>query len=389
MLDENGLAPIHGAKVAVAGAHDHILSVFSVNDASGKLQIAGEGFTDMGTPFGTVTEMSHPKLNAYSAGDHEKSSPSAAWDIDGSPDFLVVWQDKFSSTDNDIWGAFVSDDGRPLGPQFIINFDGDDERSPSVIKVRENQSKWLVVYTRKHGTTTALSGNWVRRDGTVEPLVDIVPSGVDAGATPPSASYIPQVGNILFTWNNNTLAFGDYINLGIGTALQVSNATGITSASNTNNGLAAITWRDGNSIKAQTFPGGCALLICATPTRTMLTSAGGIQNPVIAANGFGFGVFAGTLPASNKTIAMRMMLSDGTLGASSPAINPICSGPVPAGGALGAPGTVAAATWPDTPSAREYLIYAGFCDAAPLNSKVQVAAPTWNPSDVLTFNVSN
>jgi hypothetical protein len=396
VLDDNGLVPIHGAKVAVTGTHAHIFTAFTVKDApgaNGKIQIAGRGFTPEGTPFGTFIDdpPTHPKLHAYSSGPNEKSSPSVAWDVDGSPEFLVVWQDQYSSTDHDIWGAFVTDDGRPYGDAgaFHINFDSADERAPSVIKVRENGSKWLVIYTRKNGNTTSLSGNWVHRDGTVEPLIDVVPSGVDAGATPPSASYISQFGNILFTWNNNQLAFGDYINLGLGTVLTVSNATGITSAANTNNGLAAITWRDANSIKARTFPGGCALLLCATPTRTLITNSGGIQNPVIAGNGFGFGVFAGTLPASNKTIAMKMMLSDGTVGAGSGAVNPVCGGPVPAGGALGAPGTIAAATWPDTPAAREYLIYAGLCDQSPLNSKVQVAAPSWNPGDVLAFNATN
>jgi hypothetical protein len=391
-LDESGLTPIHGAKVAVTGTHFNILTVFTVKDANGKTQIAGQGFGPDGKVWGTnIPEQGiHPVLTAYSSGDHAKSSPGAAFDIDGSPQFLVVWQDEYSSTDNDIWGAFATDDAKIFTPAFHINFDGDDEKSPSVIKVRENGSKWLVTYTRKHGSTTSLSGNWVHTDGTVEPLVDIVPSGIDAGATPPSASYAAQFGgHILFTWNNNKLAFGDPFTLGLGTTLSIANATGITSASNSNNGLLAATWRQGNSIMVNTFPGGCGLLICATPTVTALTSSGGIQNPVIAANNLGFGVFAGTLPASNKSIATRIITATGTLGATKSAVNPVCGNAVVSGGALGFPGTIAAATFPDTPTARQYVIYAGYCDKSPLDAKIQGVGITSDPNNVVQFNATN
>jgi hypothetical protein len=276
-----------------------------------------------------------------------------------------------------------------------VNFDSLNEKKPTVVHVPENDNKYLVVYTRTSGSTTTLSGNWVDEFGTVDATIDLV-SGVNPSASPPTASHDGVFGNILLTWNDNQLAFADSVGLSLGTALTISGANSIVSAANSNNGVTAVAWRTGSGtstkIKAQTFSGGCELLVCATSAVTLISAGGsvtGLNPPVLAANGGGFGVFAGDLPASIKKLQVTTLGSNGAVGLNNSSVVPVCGGSLQGGGSLGLSGTMAAATPPDSITEREFLLYDAFCATSPNQAKEHVVAPAANVFDVLHFVASN
>ncbi len=374
-LNEDGLTTDYDAQVAVAAATDHLHTIWTVTNATGK-QIAGRSFGFTGAPYGDPSTV---KLHTYSEGDKPKSAPAVSWDVEFNT-ALVVWQQDFSGTDSDIWGRIIRDDGSAPTPPFAINQDLADEKKPAVVKVRSSGNRWFVAYTRKDGANTSLSGNWVSDQGVTDPQrIDLVQSGVNASAAAPTMAYIRQFGgNVLFTWNDKNFAFGDP-DFGLGVTLTANaSAVGITSGYNSINGLAAIAWRQGSGtstrIVGQTFPGGCALQVCATAPTNFISAGGsvnGLTNPVITEDSTGFVVFSGARPTSLKRIAAARIKSNGALGTVTNSIIPNCSGNLQSSQSLGSPYMMAAATPADDleHDARAFMLYNPFCATSPLNAR--------------------
>jgi hypothetical protein len=403
-LDENGFKTDYNAQVAIGGATDHVLPVWVGKDSAGKPQIVGESFFNKdGTPFGDVPRQLHP----YSTGTNPKSWPAAAFDDSGNNTILVVWQDDYSATDSDIWGAMVNDQGklmpRPGGAAnpFHINFDGDSEKTPWVTYVRD-QGMFLVTYTRKSSAGTALSAQWVDANGSAFGFFDLISSGVSQTASRPTTAYARNSFTMLVTWNNNQFAFFDVVSpLGIvGNTITGNNVQGLVAAASTapSVGKYALAWRDGDngtsSVKTRVFSKGCFGLACAGAATSQISAGGAVTNvhqPALAAAGLGFAVYAGT---EETPWRIRYAAFGGASGTST-GVTPDCAGAqVSVGGhQLGSSGGVIAATGIpnvlEKTDVQSFLMYDSFCGTPASNPKELVSRvnPT-NASDILNFNVS-
>jgi hypothetical protein len=396
-LDENHIVTNFGAQVAIGAGSSSLVAVWSATDTTTGVNVptmAGQGFSFSGAP-GGVNQM----LRSFSTTGRPVSSPAIAWDsTDVGDTFLAVWQDDYSTSDSDIWGALTTNDGKLVpGSPFIINFDSDVEKAPTVMWVPDKQ-QFLVTYRRTHGSTTAISANWVSPFSGVSALSDIIATGIATSGTKPSTSLIVPSGRFLLTYNENKYVFVWSSDLTIsGIVNTISNASGITGASNTSAGSFGLTWRLGSgtstTIKSMVFPANCTGPSCATSVATDLSAGGtviGLNYPVIAPIAQGYAIYAGLLPASKKQIAVAEISVNGAFAQSNSALVPVCGGVMATGYSMGQPGSVSAATPTDLGSSRSYLLYDTFCTAAPNVEKERVSAPApANVADVLNFNTSN
>jgi hypothetical protein len=401
-LDEKGVVTKYNAQVTVAATSDHIFAAWV---SSGNAQVVGEPFsTATGTPYGGKPS---PGLTILSNTTRPKSFPAAAADPVNSNRALIVWQDDFSATDSDIWGAIVDDKGDLVPTNtsnpFTINFDGDLEKMPTVTYVRDADS-FIVTYTRKVAAEnrTALTTQWVSANGDVGGLVDAVSSGVSQTATPPTSAFVSNQGMIMWTWNENKYGFAPIEFTVIDPSLQftVNGAQGIAAAGNPTPGADtyALAWRSGNNatakIMGQILPNGCQAANCAQAPVTLISAGGSVtnlHNPVISAAHLGYGVFAGSEESVWKIKYKEM---GGGLSGSLAAVTPTCPNPPglqSAGGhSLGSSGGVIAVVSPSNPinqsNLRQFLLYDSFCSTP---AKEMVAAPNAdNVTDILNFNVS-
>jgi hypothetical protein len=409
-LSDVGFVTNYGAPAAVAAATQSLMSVWRgcQTGATGQKgscatgqneEIVGEAFSQSGVPFGTPPDVGQSRI--YTAGDRLKSSPAVSNHTDLGW-YLVVWQQDWTTTDSDIKGRVVTDDGRPVTEEFWINSDLDNEKAPTVTFIRD-AGKWLVTYRRTHGSTTAITGSLVDTAGNIfdshgNPglFEDLVASGVSTSATKHTTSFSSVTGGVLLTWNDNKFAFSDFESFPIGPTSTISGATGIVGAFNEVQSQFAVAWREGSGtgtkVRTRTLPPGCTTTSCATAAVTVITppsGANGLNLPLIAANGRGFGIMAGTLPATTKHIVLTTVDSNGLLGLSNGSLTPTCGGSLQGGGSLGLIGTVAVATPKNDALAREFLVYNAFCGTSPNTNKIQMASAPTNVFDTANFKVSD
>jgi hypothetical protein len=407
-LDANGFKTDFGAQVAIGGATDHVLAVWVGKTASNVPQIVGQSFAATGNQIGQVFGGVGRKLLAFSNTTRAKSSPAMAWDSSGNDKFLVVWQDDYSATDSDIWGAIIDDKGDliplPNGKTnpFTINYDGDSEKTPAVTFVRDVNS-YLVTYTRKLSGRTALSAQWVDAAGVASGLFDVIQSGVDQTFRP-SVAYCRFQNIMMFTWNDNMYTFGDTNyptgpqNL-VGTT--IAGAKGLVAAAAAAPSATkkyALAWLEGNNdtavIKGRTLSQGCFSAACATTTTLIPAKTNGstnLFNPVIAPAGMGFAVYAG----SEQNPRRIKYASFGGATGSSASVTADCAGALQSvgGRSLGSSGgVIAAAGLPnvqDETTTRSFLLYDSYCQSPSTYPKEMVSAvkPT-DTTDIVSFNVS-
>ncbi len=414
-LDQNGIKTAHDAQVAIGAATDHILAVWV---SSANAQIVGQPFSTSaandGSGGGTVYGQAPFKLKEYSTGTRKKSFPSMAWNHDRNQ-FLVVWQDDFSATDSDVWGAIIDDkgdrvpltddNGNSRSNPFTINYDTDAEKMPTVTFVRiGNGGSFLVTYTRKVSAEnrTALSSQWVGASGNVGAVFDTVSSGVSETASRPTNAYIATstATQILFTWNDNKFGWAPMEFAHIDTQNTIAGAVGLAAAANATPGGESygLAWRTGDlktaKINARIYPRGCYSTACATSAELMSSNdtLKNLHTPVISAAFKGFGVFAGT-EESPWRIRYRTIPVDASKNLDS--VTLACGGSLVSanGHSLGSPGGVIAAATPPNllaePNIRPYLLYDSFCSTPSTHAKERVVGINpKTPSDLLHFNVS-
>jgi hypothetical protein len=395
-LNENGVKTSFNAQVAIGAASDHVLAVWTAKDSAGNPQIVGQPFgSSTGDPYGSA----NPVLQVLSATPRPKSWPATAWDDNFENHFLIVWQDDKSSTDSDIYGAVVNDQGLLIPTAgtnpFVINNDTDNEKMPTVTWVSD-YGEFLVTYTRKVNAQnrTALTSQYVSSDGTVDfTLMDAVPSGVRQTASRPTTAFLSG-GEILFTWNDNLYGWAPIEDAIIYSVNSISGAAGLVGASNDWVNSFGLAWHTGNlgtsQIMAQVFPNFCEDPSCAAAAVNPMSAGGGVTNlhyPVIAAADQGYGIFVGT----EQTTWHIEYAEVGPASGSNGSVTPNCAGALQSQGgkSLGSSGgTIAAASAPNPLKVDqlEFLMYDSFCLQS---AKELVAAPDpATPSNVLTFNVS-
>ncbi|HEX2880719.1 MAG TPA: hypothetical protein VHO25_14405 [Polyangiaceae bacterium] len=388
----------HGAQVAVTEATDHINTAW-VGMVDGVTQIVGEAFSNTtGQPFGTPPA---PGSLIYTTNSRTKSNPSIAWDHQDSYTALIAWQEVVSSSDNNIRGQIVGDDGRTQGSNFTISSTGQTfrERSPWVIVVPTPQgNKWLVTYTRRYPVggsfAVALSTTLVSTGGTPEAFRDVVASGVSESASRPTAAYDNSTGAILFTWNDNKFVFvnsvSDYT---YREPIQtVNGANGIVAASNEFMGSYAVAYRVGSgtsaTIHGRPFRWGCSALSCS-PDTTVISAGGSITNltnPVIAPVGTAFAIYSGKTLSNNAVgrITLAKMDDFGAVVQTVTNVNPACSQALQ--GTIGSPSTMAAATKRGESEDRTFLIYGSFCNT---RNRIVGSGRLPDITQNLAFNVSD
>lgn len=414
-LDQNGIKTAHDAQVAIGAGTDHILAVWV---SSANAQIVGQPFSTSasndGTGGGTVFGEAPFKLKEYSTGTRKKSFPAMAWNHDKNQ-FLVVWQDDYSATDSDVWGAIIDDKGSlvPLTDNngnartnpFTINYDSDAEKMPTVTFVRiGNLGSFLVTYTRKVSAEnrTALSSQWVDSNGNAGVVFDTVSSGVSQAASRPTSAYIATstATQILFTWNDNKFGWAPMEFAHIDTQNTITSAVGLVAAANATPGGESygLAWRTGDlktaKINARIYPRGCYSTACATSSELMASNdtLKNLHAPVISAAYKGFGVFAGT-EESTWRIRYRTIPVDASKSLDSVTLG--CGGSLVSanGRSLGSSaGVIAAVTPPNVlaePNVRQYMLYDSFCSTPATHAKERVVGINpKTPSDLLHFNVS-
>jgi hypothetical protein len=394
-LLEDGLRTDHGAQVAITGGGGYVFTTWTVTDiATTTIQIAGRSFHGDGGVRGA--DPTNVKLEKYSDSPRMKRNPATAFNLNGGAPQLVVWEDEWNLTDNDIWGATVTDDGRLATGPFEINFDGANEKNPAVTYVK-SEDKWLVVYTRTLNGVTSLTANWVsERFGVEQPPFDLVASGVSTSAAKPTATFVHQHGTILYTYNNNKFGFATPGST-LSTIETISGATGIAGAENSNDGTAAIAYRTGSGtgarIKVRTFSNDCRILLCANAEKTVISSGAAsmtdLDYPIISENGTGFGIFAGVRPNSLKRIAGRTVSATGVpIGNVVNNVVPLCSGSLQSPNTLGVPGNMAVAAFSESGPSRQFLLFDPLCNTDPNKAKERVMSFAQDLSST-TFKAAN
>lgn len=394
-LLEPGLRTDHGAQVAITGGGSYVFTTWTVTDiATSTIQIAGRSFHGDGGA--RSADPATAKLEKYSNSPRTKRNPATAFDLNAGSPQLVVWEDEWTTTDNDIWGATVTDDGRLGTGPFEINFDGANEKNPAVTYVK-SEDKWLVVYTRTLNGVTSLTANWVsERFGVEQPPFDLVASGVSTSAAKPTATFVHQHGTILYTYNNNKFGFATPGST-LSTIETISGATGITGADNSNNGTAAIAYRTGSGtgarIKVRTFSNDCRLLLCANAEKTVISAGSAsvtdLDYPIISENENGFGIFAGVRPASLKRIAGRTVSATGVPEFGVDNVVPVCSGSLQSPGTLGLPGNMAVAAFSENGPSRQFLLFDPLCNTDPNKAKERVMSVAHDFSGTTSFKAAN
>jgi hypothetical protein len=399
-VNEGNFATGFGAQVGIGAGNISLIAAWQATDtSSNQPQIVEQGL-NFNTSLALSVGGSSSLLRGVSTSGRPVSSPAVAYGSTDVDMFLIVWQDDWSGTDSDIWGAFLTTDGKIVpGSPFTINFDGDLERTPTVVFVPMKQ-QFLVTYRRTHGSTTAISANWVSASAQITPLQDIVTSGVNNSltATKQTASLINASQAVLLTYNENKYVFVATSTLALnGATTTVANATGIQSASNPSVGSFGLAWKTGSGtstkIQSMTYPINCLAPFCADAVVNLFTlsaggSANGLNNPVISPLGMGYAVYAGYLPASLQFLGVASVDQNGHLFQSNSSIVSTCSGGLKSGLSLGQPGTVSAAAPTDT-SARSYLLYDAECQTAGFQKEWVVAPSPTDLDDFLLNNVSN
>jgi hypothetical protein len=398
------LVAFNGAHTAIAtttseSENDGLLAVWQANAANP--QIVGQAFNqNNGMPRGGPAQ-------TYTSNSGLGNSLPAVASEPAFPRYLIVWQRQYSSTDFDILAEIVSDDGTPVPPpvpligspnEFAIENDTLPENSPAVTLVPDSGFEWLVTYTRTENGVTSLLARWVDNNGNVSNPFTVVPSGVHA--VPKGRNTISSCNStnlVMYTYNDNVVAFSDVATLKAGAPSSVSNATGLAGSCNQGTGVNALTWLSGTSkVGTLVLPYGCTSLSCAgSPNYIIRSGTGGITSvnmPVIAPFGQGYGIAAGLHPQALQELEFVQIDGRNNVVASNTKLVPSCTGTIQ--GALGTTDTIAASTPPDTyssPTPREFFFYEPDCKTTkPPTHTERVAAPTPdNIHDIRSFDVSD
>jgi hypothetical protein len=400
-IDDGPFVTPFGAQVAIGASSIGTIAVWQATDTTngGSVkQMVEQGLNFDLTPAGTA-----PALRPLSNTKHTVTAPAVAWSsADGADEFLAVWEDVVSGTNSDIWAALLTSDGKVQdGSPFKINADGDNEQGPTVMWV-QSQKQWLVTYWRTHGTTTAISANWVspffnNGQPVVSGLHDIIASGSSHGGTTTrvTTSIIDPSGRFLLTYNENRYAFvfTDLTLNGPASSVSGSAPFGIHGTSNQTAGTFGLAWRTGagasQTIQSQTFPQSCFSPLCATAPVTLFSAGGsitGLNVPVISPLGMGYAIYDALLPASLQSLGVVSVDGNGNRFLTNTDVVDSCSGGL--NSSLGAFSTLAAAA-PQDPNLRSYLVYDAECKITGFPREWVVAPAPSDLDDFLLNNISH
>jgi hypothetical protein len=351
-LNESTFVTTFGAQVAIASSDDSVIAAWQATDKSqsNTQTIVVQGLVGPNLcPAATVDGMT-PLLRGVSTTKHPVSSPAVAFSSNGPPgtEFFLVWQDNPSGTNGDIWGVFLTSDGKLVAPAFHINNDSDNETTPTVVW-SPRVGKFLVTYRRTHGSTTAITANWVTTGQQVSGKQDIIASGVNTGGTKPTVSLISPNEAVLVTYNDNKYEFVNEVTLALNEpTIAISGATGIQAIANVDLESFGLAWNTGTGssmqIMSKTFPNGCLESWCADAAVAIITNGygNGLTNPVISPFGGGYAIYSAYLPTSWQYLGAAVVDETGAFVESDAAMVPNCSGGLKSGYSWGTPTTMAA-----------------------------------------------
>jgi hypothetical protein len=136
-----------------------------------------------------------------------QSAPSVAYNS-STNQFLVVWQDHRSGTDNDIYGQLVNSGGGLSGGNFFISNEGHDQYNPSVA-YDSTTNQFLVVWQdHRSGATFDIYGQFVDANGTLSGSVLPISTAANNQAFP-SIAYNSTTNQFLVVWDDTRNGYFD------------------------------------------------------------------------------------------------------------------------------------------------------------------------------------
>jgi hypothetical protein len=393
-LNESTFVTTFGAQVAIASSDDSVIAAWQAVDTSqhNTPTIVAQGLVGANLCPALSMDGRHPLLHGVSSTQHPVSSPAVAFSSNGTTgtEFFLVWQDNPSGTNGDIWGVFLTTDGKLVAPAFHINNDSDNETTPTVLW-SPRVGKFLVTYRRTHGTTTAITANWVTSGGSVSGKQDIIASGVSKNGTKPTVSLVSANEAVLITYNENKYEFVNEVTLALNEpTITISGAKGIQGTANVDLASFGLAWSTGTGsatqIMSKTFPNGCFESWCADSAVAVITNGygNGLTNPVISPFGGGYAIYSAYLPTSWQYLGAAVVDETGSFVESDGAMVPNCSGGLKAGYSWGTPPTMAATAASSSDSS--LLLFDAECATAGYPFEWVMATP---PSDFYGFFATN
>jgi hypothetical protein len=304
----DGFTNVRLGKVALKWDGSRMLAVWEALDARGIPQLAGQMFNSNGAAL-TTSRL----LTSMTTG----SSNPVITVRTNTTGFFVMYNNKFSSTDQDIRGMFVRTDAT-VQSDFSIDFSSASDWAGDATPTFPASHQIYVVYTRQ--SPNELRGAYIQTDGTVTNKSAPVPAD-DPGA---SFNNFPKV--VLGTNNNMAIAWhkasvGEvqmaYVPVGSTAISAPTNTVGLASGAPTisldfNAGLGrfvlAYAQASPDSIVARTFASGCPSSGCMSSARSVISridSRGADWTFQARAVGSSF-VVAGTLNGSDRLQTVQL-----------------------------------------------------------------------------------